>query len=590
MCTAARACRVISRTGAMSGRSFLLLLALSGPAATRPSATAARPPASQPAARTPQSIASAIANRNTDTIVTVAGRAVVSAGKLQSRAFDVAIDDGTAGIRLFSRTPQSPVREGDSVVATGAIKTYRGNLELVTTQLTIVAAPRRTVLPLELPIDPPLISQHAGQLVRVHGRVAAYGHSEGGQWLRLRDASPNLSGTLTVWVPANHGAPIDLSLAATNDSLVVTGVVTSYQDNTDDPIVWQLVPRDAADVSISKGPIGLPSWLLWAALATAIIIGAALAISRVGARRQLHALRETEARYRQLLALLPDAVIVHANGSILFTNPAAAELLGLSSEESLVGKPLAQFVDPESRAAFVDKSAQVTTTSIDRAPRGRARMLSASGVVVDVEITSSPCVYHDRPGMVLLARDITAQLRYERDLHALALVDELTGLQNRRAFTLFAEQELARARRHGRTPVLVFADLDGLKQINDQHGHAAGDMAIRLVAVALKSIFRETDVVARWSGDEFVALMVEGSEEAAHAIGPRLDAAIATQSPPNLPYVVTASVGASPLDPALPLRDAMERADAELYAQKKRGRRSKIRATPIRVDVVAQEG
>ena len=189
--------------------------------------------------------------------------------------------------------------------------------------------------------------------------------------------------------------------------------------------------------------------------------------------------------------------------------------------------------------------------------------------------------------MVLLARDITAQLRYERDLHALALVDELTGLANRRAFTLFAEQELARARRNGRTPVLVFADLDGLKQINDEHGHAEGDAALRLVATALRSIFREADIVARWSGDEFVALMVDGSEEAAQLITSRLDAAIAAQSPRQLPYVVTASVGTSPLDPALPLRDAMDRADAELYSQKKRGRRSKDRATPASVDAMA---
>jgi diguanylate cyclase (GGDEF)-like protein len=222
----------------------------------------------------------------------------------------------------------------------------------------------------------------------------------------------------------------------------------------------------------------------------------------------------------------------------------------------------------------------------DRAPRVRAQMLGANGSVVDVEVASSPCVYHDRPAMVLLARDITAQLRYERDLHALALVDDLTGLQNRRAFTLFAEQELARARRHGRTPVLVFADLDGLKQINDKHGHAAGDQAIRMVANALRSIFRETDIVARWSGDEFVAMLVDGSDESALPIRARLDAAIAAQASPTLPYVVTASVGASPLDPALPLRDAMERADAELYSQKKRGRRSKIRVTPVAVDAV----
>jgi diguanylate cyclase (GGDEF)-like protein len=216
-------------------------------------------------------------------------------------------------------------------------------------------------------------------------------------------------------------------------------------------------------------------------------------------------------------------------------------------------------------------------------------MVNAAGGMVDVEVASSACVYHDRPAMVLLARDITAQLRYERDLHALALVDELTGLQNRRAFTLFAEQELARARRSGSTPVLVFADLDGLKQINDANGHAAGDIALKLVANALRSIFRETDIVARWSGDEFVALMVDGSEEASQLIAARLDAAVAAQTQPRLPFAVTASVGASRLDPGLPLRDAMERADAELYAQKKRNRRSKIRATPMGVDAVKAE-
>jgi diguanylate cyclase (GGDEF)-like protein/PAS domain S-box-containing protein len=412
------------------------------------------------------------------------------------------------------------------------------------------------------------------------------GRSEGGQWVRLRDPSSPAHGTLTIWVPANHGSPIDLGNVANADSLAVTGVVTSYQDNADDPVVWQLVPRDAADVEVSAHEAGMPGWLMWAALVAALGIGTWLATSRISARRQLHALRETEARYAQLLALLPDAVIVHARGSILFTNPAAADLLGLPSYHELVGRPLADFVHPDSMASLAEFDADRAGTAPEQAPRVRAQLLTASGVAVDVEVASSPCLYHDRPAMVLLARDITAQLRYERDLHALALVDELTGLQNRRAFTLFAEQELARARRNGRTPVLVFADLDGLKHINDEHGHAAGDAAIRIVANALRSIFREADIVARWSGDEFVALMVEGSDEAAQLVRSRLDAAIKAQSPAELPYVVTASVGASPLDPALPLRDAMERADAQLYAQKKRQRRSKIRATPIHVSLV----
>lgn len=544
---------------------------------------AQQPASSQPPVR---SIADAIAQRATAAEATVAGRATASAGKLQSGAFDVAIEDGTGGIRLFSRAQQPDVREGDSLIATGTLKAYRGNLELVVGRLQIVPVPRRKIAPKDVTIDPAVMAAHSGRLVRVHGHTAGFGYSEGGQWLRLRDPSGASRAALTVWVPANHGATVDLSRAGGLDSVVIVGVMTAYQDNADDPVVWQLVPRDAADVELPN-EAGDSAWLMWAALTTAIAVGAWLVIGRLGARRQLHALRETEARYRQLLALLPDAVIVHAGGRILFTNPATSELLGIAAGEELIGRALTDFVDPEFLAAFAEMSSGADTAPKERAPRARARMRSTSGTLVDVELASSPCVYHDRPAMVLLARDITAQLRYERDLHALALVDELTGLQNRRAFTLFAEQELARARRHGRTPVLVFADLDGLKLINDRHGHAAGDAALRLVAGALKSIFRETDVVARWSGDEFVALMVDGSEEAAQLISARLDAAIAVQSPQNLPYVVTASVGASPLDPALPLRDAMERADAELYAHKKRGRRSKkIRATPMGIDAI----
>ena len=570
----------------MSGRSFSLAIIV-GASLVATAGTLAQ--TATPGAPQPASIAAAVGARKDNREVIVAGRAVVSTGKLQSGAFDIAIDDGTSGLRLFSRSPQIEVKEGDSVTATGTIKTYRGNVELVVNGVSIVPGPRRVVEPRDLPIDAEMIAQHAGQLIRVHGHVAGFGHSEGGQWLRLTDGGNARRGMLTVWVPANHGAPIDLGAMQTKDSMVVTGVVTSYQDNADDPIVWQLVPRDAADVVVTTNPTEIPAWLLWTALAGALVLLAILARSRLSARRQLHALRETEARYSQLLALLPDAVLVHSRGSILFTNPAAAELLGLPSEQSLVGKPLNTFVHADSLESFAAQDGTAPTTGPARAPRVRAQMLGAGGNVVEVEVTSSPCVYHDQPATVLLARDITAQLRYERDLHALALVDDLTGLQNRRAFTLFAEQELARARRYGRTPVVVFADLDGLKQINDQYGHAAGDAAIRLVANALKSIFRETDIVARWSGDEFVALMIEGSEEASQLIGARLDAAIAVQSPPGMPYVVTASVGATPLDPALPLRDAMERADVELYTQKKRGRRSKVRATPVGVDVVRQQ-
>jgi GGDEF domain-containing protein len=109
--------------------------------------------------------------------------------------------------------------------------------------------------------------------------------------------------------------------------------------------------------------------------------------------------------------------------------------------------------------------------------------------------------------VVIVARDVGARLRYERELRELALLDELTGLHNRRGFLTFAESELRRAQRLEHDALLVFADLDGLKAINDRHGHAAGDAALCGVARALRDVVGAQGLVARWSGDEFVALL-----------------------------------------------------------------------------------
>jgi diguanylate cyclase (GGDEF)-like protein/PAS domain S-box-containing protein len=562
-------------------RSTCLALAFVGAHAL---ASTARAQQATPVRRT---IAEAIATQGEPGAVTIAGRASVAAGKLQATVFDIAVQDGTGGVRVFSRAKRVAVHEGDSVVATGHLQRYRGDLELVATHVAVMRGAPRPVPPRSLAASLAQIARYPGQLVRVHGRVTATGHSEGGQWLRMRGTTQDGRDTVTIWVPANHGARISLAAVKPNDSLVATGIVAAYQDNSDDPVVWQLIPRDTADVRVTAMSSTFPIWMLWVALGTALVVAGAVALGRFTARRQMAALRETEVRYRQLLALSPDAVIVHARGTILFTNPAAAQLLGVSSEQQMVGRALAGFVHPDSRPAFETAAEPGRSLALAGMPRVRARLVTDTGGVVDVEVTSSPCVYHDKPAVVMLARDIGAQLRHELDLHALALVDELTGLHNRRGFILFAEQELARARRHGHTPVVVFADLDGLKWINDEHGHSAGDAALRLASLALQTVLRETDIVARWSGDEFVALMGEGGESAANSIVERLNAALGALAPAGQPFTVSASVGTCALDPTLPLTEAMDRADAELYAKKKRGRRSPTRNTPMHVDTIA---
>ncbi|MBW7935495.1 MAG: hypothetical protein H3C62_18185, partial [Gemmatimonadaceae bacterium] len=271
------------------------------------------------------SIAQAMRSVDRGDTVRVAGRATAGTGQLQSTVFDIAIEDSTGGIRIFSRLLEKDVHVGDSVITSGVVKRYRGNLEIVSNDLEVVAVPRVAIAPVAIAVDHELLPQYSGRLVRVRGRVAGFGTSEGGQYLRLRDLNPDESGTLTIWVPSNHGEPIDLSRVRYEDSVTVAGVIASYRDNEDDPLIWQIVPRTRDDISVPQ-PVttGIPVRWLYAALALSLFAAAWLYTGRYRAHKQVRALQETEARYHQLLALSPDAVFVHANGEIRFANRAAA--------------------------------------------------------------------------------------------------------------------------------------------------------------------------------------------------------------------------------------------------------------------------
>jgi diguanylate cyclase (GGDEF)-like protein len=155
----------------------------------------------------------------------------------------------------------------------------------------------------------------------------------------------------------------------------------------------------------------------------------------------------------------------------------------------------------------------------------------------------------------------------------LALQDELTSLHNRRGFTLLAEQQLRVARKMKRSMLLFFADVDGLKQINDTFGHQAGDEALVLAASCLKKSFRSSDLTARIGGDEFVALTA-GANCSLAAICRRLQKNLAMHRGAQRRYRVSLSVGVARFDPdaAVSLKDLMAQADRALYAQRQQKR------------------
>jgi diguanylate cyclase (GGDEF)-like protein len=113
------------------------------------------------------------------------------------------------------------------------------------------------------------------------------------------------------------------------------------------------------------------------------------------------------------------------------------------------------------------------------------------------------------------------------EMQRLALTDELTGLHNRRGFLLLAEQGLRVARRSRARFLLLFVDLDGLKQVNDTLGHKAGDALIVDAARVLNGVFRESDVIARLGGDEFAVFAVVDNSDTSAALGQRLQSRIA---------------------------------------------------------------
>jgi diguanylate cyclase (GGDEF)-like protein len=156
-------------------------------------------------------------------------------------------------------------------------------------------------------------------------------------------------------------------------------------------------------------------------------------------------------------------------------------------------------------------------------------------------------------------------------LYEASTSDALTGLRNRRVVDERLEEEMARARRYRSVLSVLLIDIDGLKDVNDRHGHRAGDLTIREAAAAIRSGSRATDLAARWGGDEFMVLAPNTALPEARQLGERIRllAAEGRAAPGGL----TLSIGvATCRDTDAGGEAVVRRADAALYEAKRRGR------------------
>lgn len=217
-------------------------------------------------------------------------------------------------------------------------------------------------------------------------------------------------------------------------------------------------------------------------------------------------LKESEKRYRLLVELSPEAIIVESDDRIVYANKAAANLFGAESAEILLGLAVADFVHPDHCENFRAHEMHLRGNQYsDLKPEKFVRL---DGQVRDVEVVMASVTYAGRPATQILTRDMTERRRAEEQLLHDAFHDSLTGLPNRALFIDHLKLAINHCRRRkGYLFAVLFIDLDRFKLINDSLGHIVGDELLIAIARRLEICLRDGDTIARLGGDEFTILL-----------------------------------------------------------------------------------
>ena len=286
-------------------------------------------------------------------------------------------------------------------------------------------------------------------------------------------------------------------------------------------------------------------------------------------KRADEAIREREERYHSLVDSAEDSIyLVDRDLKYLFINKKHLSRLGLSGDEYL-GSAFSDFHSHEDTKCFVEKAIKVFSTgeSIihehESPSSGRYFLLTFSPVKKpDGTITS----------VTVISKDITKLKIMEEKLKALALTDKLTGLYNRRGLFALVEQLIKLSKRQKTGMFMLYTDIDNLKEINDTLGHKEGDLVIIDTANILKMNYRDSDIIARIGGDEFVVIPVGTAGDNPEEITARLQKSIQVYNTKvNRSYKLSLSAGIAYYDPENPcsVEELLAQGDKLMYEQKR---------------------
>src|SRR6266436_1443384 len=277
-------------------------------------------------------------------------------------------------------------------------------------------------------------------------------------------------------------------------------------------------------------------------------------------------LRRSEARYRALAGNLSYGICrCSLDGRFLEVNEAMIRMLGYGSREELLALDLARDIiqDPDRRAQLLGQTgagAFVDPIETEWKRKGHATMkVRLSGREVLSE-------QGELEAYEVIAEDVTRQRELEDHLRRLAASDSLTGLANYRRLVDVLDLEIKRSERTNREFAMLFFDLDGLKRINDRHGHMIGSQALCRLADVLCSCCRDIDTPARFGGDEFALILPETNEEAANQVARRICESVANDGKgPKLS--VSVGIAVYPQDGET-IESLLGQADSALYSMK----------------------
>lgn len=287
--------------------------------------------------------------------------------------------------------------------------------------------------------------------------------------------------------------------------------------------------------------------------------------SEAARRKAEEALRESEKRYRTLV----DNALVGiyqstVEGDLVFANKALLKMLGYDSMDEMVlgGGVSSRYKNPKDRKVLIErlkKDGKVENFEFEA--------VTKSGKTINILLSATL----DGETLLGMMLEITGRKQLETELERLATTDRLTQTYNRLKFEEIIRREIEMARRYGHLLSIIILDIDHFKEVNDTHGHIAGDSVLRAVAAIAREDVRETDSLVRWGGEEFIIVAPGTSLTGAAELAERI-----RQSVERFDFgavkAVRISLGVTQFRKNDTENSFLRRADDAMYTAKKQGR------------------